>query len=309
MLEDMVGKVYLRCKMRSGRLEVFMSLFEGVLQYRLMAECLFCRTKGNFRTREHIVPESIGNDKDILEGAICSTCQNYFGHEIEKAALEKTPIAVWRTYLGIKTKQGHLPSVNLDPPEGGAIPAFHPATDSGIRFNAHEDGRTSIDVVNPFIRERLSLQNEDECRMVLTPWHLSILGRFLGKMGLEYVALADLDYALGVEFDDVRAFVRYGSTKYLWPIYWGQQGKLEDLKGPIIWNGLEGRQEIECYRYALGRMRKGEAIFAFSIGIDLMVICLNKRLPIPDIESCVEGTRLACVFYPDESWRKVRRKE
>jgi hypothetical protein len=267
-----------------------------------MADCLFCKIKGNFRTREHIVPESLGNDTDILEGVICDVCQNYFGKEVEKAALEKTPIALWRTYIGIKTKKGRLPSVNLDPPVRGAIPAFHRASDTGIEFSAHEDGSTSMDVYNPVLKKRFRSQDKGEYRMVLSPWHLSILGRFLGKMGLEYVALADLNYAFSVQFDDIRSFARYGSRKHLWPIYWGKQGKLEDLKGPVIWNGLEASQEIECYRYALGRMTKGEVIFAFSIGIELMVICLTNRLPIPDVESCIAGTRLSCIFYPDGSW-------
>jgi hypothetical protein len=269
-----------------------------------MAQCLFCRAQGDFETREHIVPESLGNDTDILENSICSSCQNYFGKEIEKAALEKTPIAIWRTYLGIQTKKKHLPSVNLDPPAGGAIPALHPALEAGIGFSAHEDGSTSIDVYDALLKQRLFLRDKDEYeyRMVASPWHLSILGRFLGKMGLEYVALADLNYALSVPFDDMRSFVRYGSRKSLWPIYWGKKGKIEDLKGPIIWNGLEGRQKIECYRYALGKLPKGEVLFAFSIGIEIMVVCLTKRLPIPDVESCIAGTRLSCIFYPDGSW-------
>ena len=267
-----------------------------------MRTCLFCKKTGILQTREHIVPESLGNDTDILEGVICSSCQNYFGREIEKAALEQTPIAFWRSYLGIRTKKKHLPSVNLDPPARGAIPAFHPASDIGIGFSAHEDGSTSIDVDNSVFIQRLLLQDKDEYRMVLSPWHLSIMGRFLGKMGLEYVALADLDCAFGVQFDDIRSFIRYGSMKHLWPIYWGQQGKLEDLKEPIIWDGSEGSQEIVCYRYALGKMIRSEMIFAFSIGIDLMVICLTKRFPIPDIENCIAGIKLSCVFYPDGSW-------
>lgn len=267
-----------------------------------MAECLFCRTQGNFRTREHIVPESLGNDTDIVEGVICSSCQNYFGKEIEKATLGQTPIAFWRSYLGIQTKKKRLPSVNLDPLAGGAMPAFHPISDTGIGFSAHEDGSTSIDVDSSVFIQKLLSQDKGEYRMVLSPWHVSIIGRFLGKMGLEYVALADLDCAFSVQFDDIRSFVRYGSTKHLWPIYWGQHGKLEDLKEPIIWDGLEGRQEIECYRYVLGKMISGEMIFAFSIGIDLMVVCLTKRLPIPDIENCIAGIKLSCVFYPDGSW-------
>ena len=248
------------------------------------------------------MPESLGNDTDILENVICSSCQNYFGKEIEKAAPEKTPIALWRTYLGTQTKKKHLPSVNLDPPARGAIPASHPASDTGIGFSAHDDGSTSIDVCNPFLKQQHLLQDKGEYQMVLSPWHLSTLGRFLGKMGLEYVALANADRAFSAQFDDMRSFVRYGSTRCLWPIYWGKQGKLEDLKGPIIWNGLEGRQEIECYRYALGWMAKDEVIFAFSIGIEVMVVCLTKRLPIPDVESFFEGTRLSCVFYTDGSW-------
>jgi hypothetical protein len=267
-----------------------------------VAQCLFCRAQGDFRTREHIVPESLGNDTDILEDVICSTCQNYFGKEIEKAALEKTPIAIWRTFLGIQTKKKHLPSVNLDPPAGGAIPALHPASEIGIRFSAHQNGSTSMDIRNPLFNDGRFRPDKVEYRMVATPWHLSILGRFLGKMGLEYVASADLDYALSDPFDEMRSFVRHGSRKFLWPIYWGTQGRIEDLKGPIIWTGSLGRQEIECYRYALGRMTTDEVIFVFSIGIELMVICLTRRLPIPDVENCLAGTRLSCVFYPDGSW-------
>ena len=132
-----------------------------------MRSCLFCKKTGILQTREHIVPESLGNDTDILEGVICSSCQNYFGREIEKAALEQTPIAFWRSYLGIRTKKKCLPSVNLDPPARGAIPAFHPASDIGVGFSAHEDGSTSIDVDNSVFIQRLLLQDKDEYRMVL----------------------------------------------------------------------------------------------------------------------------------------------
>jgi len=266
-----------------------------------MRGCLFCKQPGVFQTREHIVPESLGNDTDILEGVICNSCQNYFGTKIEKAALGQTPIAFWRSYLGI-LKKGRLPSVNLDPPTKGAIPAFHPASDTGIGFSAHEDGSTSIDVDNPHFVQRLLSKDEGEYKMVLSPWHLSIIGRFLGKMGLEYVALSDLDCAFSAQFEDIRSFARYGSRKHLWPIYWGQQGRLEDLKESVIWDGPEGHQEIECYRYALARMVKDEMIFVFSIGVDLMAICLTKSFPIQNMEDRIKGTKLSCVFYPDGSW-------
>ena len=109
---------------------------------------MFCRGPGPFNTVEHIVPESLGNDSDILEGLVCDKCQNYLGREVEKAALEKTPFAFWRSFLGIKTKKGKLPSVQLSPPAKGRIPATHPLTDE-IGFTAHQDGTTSVDIGTP----------------------------------------------------------------------------------------------------------------------------------------------------------------
>jgi hypothetical protein len=266
-----------------------------------MSVCLFCKTEGAFRSKEHIIPESLDNDTDILENVICEKCQNYLGRKIEKPALEKTNLAFWRSYLGIRTKRNQLPSVNLDPPIRGAIPSLHPMTELGIGFTAHKDGSTSIDVSNPWQKKRF-LRDKSEYLLVMTPWHLSILGKFLGKMGLEFVALTDINYALSPEFDRIRSFVRFGSTKHLWPIYCGQQGKLTELKGPIIWDGSEGQQEIECYRYSLGRKLTGGMVFAFSIGTDLMLICLSSDLPDPSLEDCVVGVRLSCLHYPDGTW-------
>lgn len=265
-------------------------------------KCLFCKTEGTFNTREHIVPESLGNDTDILYGVICGKCQNYFGTAIEKPALEQTPFAFWRSYLGIRTKENKLPHVNLDPPTKGALPSFHPSTDIGVGFSAHDDGTTSIDIDNTNFTKRLLSKDASKYHLVLTPWHLSILSRLIGKMGLEYLASVDLNYALTTEFDPIRSFIRRGSMKQLWPIYWGQHGELSELKGEIIWSGQVGSQEVECYRYALGKTINGATIFAFSIGTDLMLMCLSHRVPTPDLEKAIVGVKLSCVYYGDGTW-------
>lgn len=265
-------------------------------------KCLFCKTDGTFNTREHIVPESLGNDTDILYGIICEKCQNYFGTAIEKPALEQTPVAFWRSYLGIRTKKNQLPSVDLNPPNKGAIPSLHPLTDIGVGFTTHDDGSTSVDIDNSNLIERLLSREASKYHLVLTPWHLSILGRFIGKIGLEYLASVELDYALSTEFDSLRSFVRRGSMKQLWPIYWGQQGELGDLKGKIIWNGQVGRQEIVCYRFVLSKTIKEETVFVFSMGTDLMLMCLSHRIPVPDFENSVVGAKLPCIYYEDGTW-------
>jgi len=265
--------------------------------------CLFCKASRISSTTEHIVPRSLGNDTDILKGVVCDHCQNYLGLNVERPALEKTPIAFWRAYLGIRTRKNHLPPTQqLDPSAKGAIPSSHPLTDIGVGFTSHENGSTSIDIENPIFLRKVTSKDKNQYNLVLSPWHLSILGRFLGKMGLEYLALVNLEHALSADFDLIRSFVRYGSTKYVWPIFWGQQGEWADLKGPVVWKGQQGDQEIECYRYALGKTAKGEYVFAFSIGLELMLLCLTNRFPNLALEKSVEGVNLSCVYYKEGSW-------
>jgi hypothetical protein len=96
-----------------------------------MKTCLFCNSRGPYNTTEHIIPESLGNDDLVLSDDVCDSCQNYFGKEIEKFVLSKTPIAVWRAYLGIRTKGGDLPVVDLSLPKvkKGRLPNMHPISD------------------------------------------------------------------------------------------------------------------------------------------------------------------------------------
>ena len=268
----------------------------------MAAKCLFCLGLGPFSTVEHIIPESLGNDSDVLRGVVCDSCQNYFSHSVEKPALEQTPLAFWRVYLGIKTKKRKLPTVNLNPPTKGKLPSSHPLADLSIGLTAHEDGSTSLDVDNDAYVKALNTGNQTDYKMVLTPWHLSILGRFLSKVGLEYVAMNNLENAFEPQFDAVRQFARYGSTKFLWPIYWGQQGNLDDLKGQTVDKGDFMEQEIECYCYSLGETASGKYVFVLCMGIDVMMICLTHREPDTQLTSSIQNVSLHCICYPDGSW-------
>ena len=75
-----------------------------------MNKCLFCNKEGPFSSPEHIIPEALGNDDLILVEEVCDNCNQYFGKEIEKFVLGKTPFAFWRTYLGIRKKNGDTSS-------------------------------------------------------------------------------------------------------------------------------------------------------------------------------------------------------
>lgn len=263
-------------------------------------ECIFCRSCGDFKTVEHIIPESLGNTDDVLEGAVCDKCQNYLSREVERPALEKAPIAFWRTVLGTTTKRGKLPSVSLKPPTGGRLPATHAFTDE-VGFSAHADGTTSVDIETPEMAAVLCASARGEFRLVLAPFHLSTLGRFLGKIGLELLASTDVRLALDGRYDALRKFVRFGTTSRLWAVYWGSQGEVDDFNESTVRQG-ELFVEHECYRYALGETTSGGHILAFGIGSDVWVILMAHRLPQRMAESSIEGIPLTCIFYPDGSW-------
>ena len=217
--------------------------------------CIFCKGTGPFTTNEHIVPEALGNDEDIFSGMVCDKCQNFLGRKVEKPALEKTHFAFWRTFLGIKNKRGNLPSVNLSTQDKGIIPAFHKDTD-GIGYTAHEDGSTSIEIDDSKIIRDILEGKKHEFKVALLPWHLNIIGRFLGKMGLEYLATIDYELVLKPAFDELREFVRYNSIDRLWPVFWGKYGDIKDIKSPILNNSQFLEQEVHCFSYALGNRRK-----------------------------------------------------
>ncbi len=71
-----------------------------------MSTCLLCKTEGVFRTKEHVIPESLGNDTEIIENVICEKCRNYFGREIEKPALEKLILQFGEHTLEYEQRKG-----------------------------------------------------------------------------------------------------------------------------------------------------------------------------------------------------------
>lgn len=255
--------------------EINLATIGGLMDFDVQSKskrCLFCLGDGPFNTIEHIIPESLGNDDLFIKGLVCDGCQRYLGTNIEKLVLEKTPFAFWRVFQGIKTKKRKLPSVDLTPPAKGILPARHHFGQYDIGFTAHDDLTVSIDVNTPQAGNMLLANNS--YFLVLTPWHINIIGRFLGKMGLELLAISDPDKAFSEKFDPLRRYVREGVTSWVWPFYLGQYGEIGDLKSEFRFSNGAWEQDIFCYTYTLGITNKDEYFFAFNIGIDLYLLCL-----------------------------------
>lgn len=146
---------------------------QGGLQ---IMRCIFCKKDSrSSRSREHIVPESLGNEAHMLPpGVVCDKCNNYFARKLEQPLLASPIFTLLRAERRIKNKRGRVP--DLPASSGCWLPPSR------------------------------------------------LMGRFLGKVGLEVLAsrLLEVDgwndeIVDKVELDDLRNFVRHNLGPSEWP--------------------------------------------------------------------------------------------
>ncbi len=69
-------------------------------------KCIICDSENTAKSIEHIVPESFGNKKYLMErSAICDNCNSRFS-KFESKALSNSIFAVERARLAVPTKKG-----------------------------------------------------------------------------------------------------------------------------------------------------------------------------------------------------------
>jgi hypothetical protein len=267
-----------------------------------VANCLYCRSSGPFSTREHVVPESLGNDDLVLIGEVCDACQRYFGKEVEKFVLEKTPFAVWRVLLHVRTKKGLLPAIDTSQPERdkGRMPDLHPRHDN-VGFTAHNDGSVSVEIGEDEIIRDIIQGGKKDFKLVLTPKKLFMLGRFVGKVGLGILATSDAARARDRRFDRLRRYARYGDFKGIWPLFYYNEGQLEDLTRPVLFGsaGEELLEKVIIYSYEFVEVA-AYTIFRFSMGVDNWLICLDDPYPRPIIRAAFPGHDLELIWYNED---------
>lgn len=78
----------------------------------MIKKCIFCgRDSSTSKSVEHIIPESLGNDKFIMEkGYVCDKCNNYFSNNVENEFLNLSPIKQCRFLTLTESKKGRVPS-------------------------------------------------------------------------------------------------------------------------------------------------------------------------------------------------------
>lgn len=262
--------------------------------------CLFCDIGNSFSTKEHIIPESLGNDDLILEKEVCDKCQNYLS-QIENYVLNKTPIGFWRILLTIKTKKGKLPTVDYTKhhQKKGAFPDFNEHHDN-FKLKSHDDFTTELILPNK-IDQYLKNGDTGQIKYVFTPKVIHEIGRFLGKIGLELICRENSNKARTEEFAILRNYVRKGSLQDLWPIFHKTEGEINSLFEYFASeNQIE--EKVECYSFRMLQIGP-YIVFNLKVGTDSWFICLNQKFPHPEISKFM-GENVKTIWYSKKQWAK-----
>jgi hypothetical protein len=78
--------------------------------------CLFCRARdGGFTSREHPIPESLGNDTWVLPpGVVCDRCNNARLSKLDNALVNFPVLAFMRAARGVRSKSGKFATARFD---------------------------------------------------------------------------------------------------------------------------------------------------------------------------------------------------
>jgi HNH endonuclease len=168
-----------------------------------MPKCIFCEsTIGPFKTREHILPESLGGGEWAIlpDGLFCDTCQNIFGSSIEQQAAGDYPFNQLRILFAIPTKKGKAPWFKFG--EGTLTASLRP---NSIQYEP------SI----PFINS-LNEGRKTEIRILAHPKKPDMICRFLLKIALEVIAYHDIEDVFKEKYDKARRFALTGEKSGNW---------------------------------------------------------------------------------------------
>lgn len=177
--------------------------------------CIFCKeNSSSSRSKEHIIPETLGNTEHILApGIVCDKCNNYFAVKVEKPLLETSYFQQLRARQHIANKKGKIP------PQKAFLADLPIAVDvwidsGSIRFEGTNEAETKLIYNN--------ISNRKEGALYI-PYprkpNAYLISRFLAKVALEVLASKvthisgwETDVIDKPELDELRDFARRGNN-------------------------------------------------------------------------------------------------
>jgi len=212
--------------------------------------CLFCGTKqGLFRHVEHPIPESMGNDDTILpKGFVCDGCNQYFGSKLEQQIMASPPFNVERVAAAVKTKNRKYAKYESRGASffstgfwDHAIFSFDPD-----QFNAILDGAKGY----------LFMESPRD--------YATLLARFLIKVGLELLVLAETEDPYSTKYDKARSYCRYGNSAVSWQVAYGTYPKREDLVVAKHCDEIGPLETRQIYEYSIGCTQEEDRVIFFA---------------------------------------------
>ena len=252
-------------------------------------KCLFCQQDGPYSTVEHIIPESLWNTHILLFEHVCDTCQSYFGKEVEQYVLRRSPIGAWRVFASIETKHGNTPKFSFQQPrrDKGRLSDWHTANDDSVTLYSKQDGQREFCIDDEEVHKMIAVGSKTDFKLVLTSKMLHMMGRFLGKVGLEMLARDYPEVARHSRFNQMRQFARFGQpVGFLWPIFHGSTG------GPPAANPCE-----VSVLDSNANKKITYTLCILTLGPECWITCLNDPYPTPEIRRSFPGVEIQALTY------------
>lgn len=278
-----------------------MSAFDPAATIVGTMRCIFCKhDAAASRSREHIVPESLGNTEHVLRpGIVCDGCNNYLARKVEAPFLDSGYVRAARFHAAVGNKRGVVPTIR----------GLHLQSRAPIEF-LREPGMRDVSVGT--VRER------DELRFIRALGTTSrgtivapiekppddyVVSRFVAKVALEALALRVCDVPGAIdeivdkpELDDLRAFVRRGAPGQPWPV---RQGR---LYAPDT-HFLDGTQTFEVlHEFTFLYTERNELFFVLAIFGEEFAINLAAH-SLSGYAEWVDGHGGRSPLYPHDSPR------
>lgn len=188
--------------------------------------CIFCtQDSAHSKSVEHIIPESLGNTKNVLpRGIVCDKCNEYFGRKIEKEVLALSFFSQLRARNAIPSKKNRIPAEKLL--------VYHPEVKSDEHESLFNRGKninilsTPWQIATKMVSSRTSKIIVESLSFNNPPTNNTLVARFLAKIAVEIltqnVIESKWDLALihsDVRVEPIRNFARYGTPGLKWEYY------------------------------------------------------------------------------------------
>ncbi len=185
--------------------------------------CIFCKAPSSgSSSREHIIPESLGNKSHVLpRGWVCDRCNNYLARKVEDPFLNSFYGRHARFEMGIPNKENRVPPIT----------GLHAQSKSAVKVWTEESG-LHIGPTRKEDGDRLfrSLLTQKSGTLYLPISDLPppdyVTARFIGKVAMEIMAHRCLDVegwnqeiVDKPQLDELRNYVRLGRPGFVWPVH------------------------------------------------------------------------------------------